>query len=176
MADLDPDRVAAELETLGWRRLSLPVTALGTLGLLVQSSVAVAAVVTEPGQFRVAGAWRDCQTALADLVSQGQIPREKDRYLVFLVQALHEDDIPELARALADTHVARKLCIELGSAPLGETLAKSVILGGPRIVEETSSVPTGPVVPESVLEQLTSKAPEKILDALLAGELQEEEQ
>jgi len=174
MTTLERSHVSGELEALGWRTLPLSADALGPLGLVVESPVAIAALVLGHTCFQERGAWRRCQGALADLLDQGELPREKDRYLVFIVHEISEADVAELETALADTHLARKLCIELGNESLHEALGGSVVLAGPRVVAEAESSLVGPVVPDAVLEMLRSRSPDRVLESLVDGALESE--
>ena len=128
MSEISSERASRALESLGWRTVDLPPKTRGPLGGVFESPFAIAAIVLGESTFRAEGEWRRCQGAFADVVGGGDLSREKDRYLVFVVEEVSEEDVPELEAALADTHFARKMCIETRGASLEDTFGDSVIL------------------------------------------------
>lgn len=169
MSEISSEKASRALESLGWRTVDLPPKTRGPLDGVFESLFAIAAIVLGESTFRAEGGWRRCQTAFADVVGGGDLSREKDRYLVFVVEEVSEEDVPELEAALADTHFARKMCIETRGASLEDTFGDSVILAGPRIVAEAGSATEEPLLPEAILEDLAKKGAGRILDRLLAG-------
>lgn len=121
--------------------------------------------------------WRAAQDYLGDLQDEGKIGQDKDFYLLLVVPSV-QDRFSELRDALDDTHVCRKLCIEVGGRSLDEALQETPIFAlegnrgkGPTqgsAIEEASGVPTS--LPQEVLDDLAKMGLERILTKLLDGE------
>lgn len=175
MPELTPEAAAAAMVQLGWEPVDLSPDDLFPLTGVYESSFGITALVVAASTFKTPGAWARYQAAFADLVSEGRVPPEKDRYLVFLVPEIGKGEVPEIESALANTHLARKICLDARGRTAEDVLAESILLAGPRIVSEAETDLGSTVIPASILDDLGTRAAGVVLDRLIAGDYEEDD-
>lgn len=158
------------LRSAGW--IDLSTGTLQYLDLLLRRSFAVVGVLFSAEAADALQRWLPAQAELSEL---GQsLGRHYDLYLLICVPEIDEPTMNQLPAVIGDTHVCRKLVVELRGRPLDEAL-----LDVPLIVWRTPD--SGPddldyaPLPEStispvLLDDLGRKSPARVLDAWLEGQ------
>jgi hypothetical protein len=160
----------------GWRRIDwTPAVGAPAVDGLFFGGFATCAVVLAQAAPGVTNSWTDVQGQLAQLRIDGVIDKSKDLYLVFVVERVDEESTAELQRALDDTRVCRKICLERRGRSLRETLNDIPFFPTPGTSRPTEALPGEDEeliegLPPKVRSDLQKRSPEQILTRLLDGE------
>lgn len=160
----------------GWRGIEwAPAVGTPAVDGLFFGGFATCAVVLAQATPDVTNRWTEVQGLLAQLRIEGLIDKSKDLYLVFVVERVDEDSTAELQRALDDTRVCRKICLERRGRSLRETLNDIPFFPTPgtmppkaELAGEDEELIEG--LSPKVRSDLQKRSPEQILTRLLDGE------
>lgn len=175
MSDQVPELRAAFTQA-GWKGIEwTPAVGTPVVDCLFFGGFATCAVVLAEATSDVTNSWTDVQGLLAQLRIEGLINKSKDLYLVFVVERVDEELTAELQRALDDTRVCRKICLERRGRSLRETLNDIPFFPTPgtsppkeALAGEEEELIEG--LPAKVRSDLQQRSPEQILTRLLDGE------
>ena len=163
----------------GWQEIALSEDMREAgLDAIYMNNYAATGVVISSTISDVKAIWIQCQAEMANLRDKKDVGTEKDLYLVFFIREFDAKEIQDLRDVINDTHVCRKICLELNGRSLKETLNDIPFL---KLISQTESkspevtvekVPEQELPPE-VENDLSQSAAETILDNLLAGKYKE---
>jgi len=173
--NLNKQSIAAVLSAAGWRELPVGSGSTGQLLLAAFTcSFATVAFVPLDNAVDVAARWAECQVQFGHLVEQGKAAHRKDLYLVFLVPHIAKEAESGLSVVLGDTHVCRKICVEIRGREFAEVLKEL-----PFVARRSSDCPpsAGNVIPllaavdlaSDLKDDLGKRSAPAILKKLLDG-------
>ena len=166
-----------EFRGVGWHELPMPMPkqAGGEFDGLFSGDFAVCAIRVAGSAREVVNIWLELQAALAEFKLERLIDSGKDLYLLFVIDQVDEGSLVDLQRVLDDTRVCRKICLERRGRTIKEMLQDILFFSTPRTTaREEESRQAADVrlegIPERVQRDLERRSPERILEALIAGE------
>lgn len=178
----DADQIALAFKEAEWEEvpLSHDMEEAGLNGIFVSGYAAVGVVIAGSTS-DVVSCWTDCQLQMSDLRENKTVGMEKDLYLIFIVLDIDVSELSGLQTIVNDTHVCRKICIERKGRTLEETLMDTPFLKVVVQPKKTDTeAPDAAVIigeygmPHHLLNDLSSRSPEAILDRFLDGEYKKE--
>lgn len=123
--------------------------------------------------------WRKCQDYIDTLKDAGRILPAQDSYLLLILPRF-DTDFDELREVLEDTHVCRKICLEIGDRTIEEALMELPFFTSTDKSESSMSEVALALNDESVytlsttvLDELAGSSAEIVLSRLLRGEYDE---
>lgn len=169
MSDSFDTQLSLSLQEFRWAVVTIPPSDLGPLSGVFESTFAISAFVFADEMFESRSQWRHCQDVFANIFEYSSLSRDKDRYLIFIISEISQTMLPHIEAAMADTHFARKLCLECHDRPLREVIAQSIVLAGPRVSLDSEATHNGAKISEAILEDLGTRSAMAVLDRLLEG-------
>jgi len=162
-----------ELERVGWTFRD--DIAISELDGLFSCSYAALGVLVTPSMEEAVRRWTACQGEMASLRGEVAIGSERDLYLLILIPELASDAMNYLPAIINDTHVCRKLVLELRGRRIREALddiplvaMKDAAEAGTVSDKMPGSSNTLPL-PEILLVDLAKRSPSKVLELMLDG-------
>lgn len=166
-------QIREELERAGWSfRDDISVSQLD--GLLSCSYAALGLLIAENAR-DAADRWTACQAEIASLRSNPAIGSDRDLYLLILIPEIDAYAMDYLPAIINDTHVCRKLVLELMGRHIPDALKDIPFVAMERLSEDPAEANRTPAcsadlpLPDALLADLSKRSPSKVLDAMLAG-------
>lgn len=172
------ERLQTIFEESGWKTLdsTKSMKEAGLDGLFLSGYAAVGVSLLH-GVEQVLENWPKCQSVMAELRDDPRVGKLKDLYLLFVMSKIHPSCVEALQVVCNDTHVCRKICIELGDRDIKDVIMETPFLKFelPDQFLPSGSFPIGQVS-ELILQDLARSSKERILDHLLSGKYDHKEQ
>lgn len=169
MTDLR-NQLRGALRSAGWEDCSdLEPT---VLDFVLRGSYAALGMVVAVDAASATKLWIEAQTELAELRSL--LGRQLDLYLLICVPEIEEEALDSVSEMINDTHVCRKLLVEVRGRSAEDALSDVPILFWPGSNESAEREWQNPLseahIPATLLDDLSRRGAGRILDKLLAGE------
>ena len=171
------EQIAEAFRQAEWEEI--PIPAGSPLHGLFGSGYAAVAFLASEDSNELLRLWPECQNELLEL--KPQLGREKDLYLVLVTPRADDDQLNRFAEALSDTHVARKILVEVRDRSLEKALEDLAVFTSRRdkaadpVVAAPGRHAVPPGIPDSVLTDLGQRSSGVILGKLLAHEYESSE-
>lgn len=170
------EQLVEEFSRNGWASIALD--AVPRFDGIFHGGFATCAVVLANESSRVVGDWADFQGALAQLRTAGRLDRQKDVYLVFVVDKIETSALGGIQQALDDTRVCRKIVLERKGRSIGDTLNDIPFFSTPGTERPAGEADDGDLsslreIPAEARRDLERRSAEKVLERLIAGEYEE---
>ncbi len=166
------EKLQAMFQKSRWQQLELtePMKASGLVGLFV-STYAAAGVSLPLGVQQLLDTWSRAQSLMAELRDNPKVGKQKDMYLLFLISSIDPNYVEALQGVCNDTHVCRKICIEVGNRDINEVLMETPFFRFRHSNEDSpeGSLPIGNIS-KHIVEDLAKSSKERILERLVGGE------
>lgn len=161
------------LKSTGWTKVQLTSEA-EKIGLttMFEAVYAIAGICLAPTVKEVVECWADCQSYMQDFKNTDSEKSRKDLYLILIVPTISPDELSKIEQIINDTHICRKICIELRGRSLLEALSdcglitigvKDTGIDIPDIILKVA----GKQLPREALHDLATRSPKTIFDKLL---------
>ncbi len=173
-----PERLQSMFQESGWQKIELTeqIKESRLVGLYVSGYAAVG-VSLSPGVEQLLETWPKAQSVMAELRDDPKVGKRKDMYLLFLISNIDPSRVEALQGVCNDTHVCRKICIEVGSRNIDEVLMETPFF---RFQQSDELLPTGSLpignISEKILQDLAKSSKERILERLISGEYNQKNQ
>ncbi len=172
------ERIQIMFQESGWQKSELtePMKDSSLVGLFVSGYAAVGVSLSR-GVSQLLETWPKAQSVMAELRDNPKVGKRKDMYLLFLISDIDLSRIEALQGVCNDTHVCRKICIEVGSRNINDVLMETPFF---RFQQSDELLPTGSLpiggISEKILQDLAKSSKERILERLIGCEYNQKDQ
>lgn len=170
--------IATQFKAFGWAEETVKDPR--PLNQIFVVSYALVGVLIAEGLEAILEDWRMCQDYIYELRDSGRVGKNQDSYLVLVLPRLGSN-FDKLREALEDTHVCRKICIEIGDRTIEEAMMELPFFTAQQPASETmneaplaSSSEVQGTLSTILLDDLAASSAEIVLGRLLRGDYDRE--